>query len=120
MTKTATKKPILFGSEARQFVAPPPLSDSVMVRIPKEYQTHSLEIIIVPIADESLGGRRWPSDFAEHPKWSGDALSFQRNLNDERSEPPAGKVPLFGALKGKIKYIAPDFDEPLEDFAEYM
>ena len=30
------------------------------------------------------------------------------------------KVPLFGALKGKIKFIAPDFDEPLADFAEYM
>ena len=30
------------------------------------------------------------------------------------------KVPLFGALKDKIKFIAPDFDEPLEDFAEYM
>jgi hypothetical protein len=26
---------------------------------------------------------------------------------------------LFGALKGKM-WIAPDFDEPLEDFAEYM
>ena len=31
-----------------------------------------------------------------------------------------GKVPLFGAFKDKIKFIAPDFDEPLEDFAEYM
>jgi len=30
------------------------------------------------------------------------------------------KIPLFGALKDKIKFIAPDFDEPLEDFAEYM
>jgi hypothetical protein len=26
---------------------------------------------------------------------------------------------VFGALKGKM-WIAPDFDEPLEDFAEYM
>ena len=26
----------------------------------------------------------------------------------------------FGALKDKISYIAPDFDEPLEDFADYM
>ena len=26
----------------------------------------------------------------------------------------------FGALKDKISYIAPDFDEPVEDFAEYM
>lgn len=64
-------------------IARPPLSDSVMVHIPKEYQSYSLEIIIVPV------------DAGE-------------------------KVPFFGALKGKIKYIAPDFDEPLEDFAEYM
>jgi len=34
--------------------------------------------------------------------------------------PSGGKVPLFGAFKDKIKFIAPDFDEPLEDFAEYM
>ena len=26
----------------------------------------------------------------------------------------------FGSLKDKIKFIAPDFDEPIEDFAEYM
>ena len=32
----------------------------------------------------------------------------------------SGKVPLFGALKDKIKFVAPDFDEPLEDFAGYM
>ena len=30
------------------------------------------------------------------------------------------KKSYFGALKSKINYIAPDFDEPLEDFAEYM
>ena len=26
----------------------------------------------------------------------------------------------FGALKDKIQYISPDFDAPIEDFAEYM
>ena len=26
----------------------------------------------------------------------------------------------FGALRDKITYIAPDFDEPVDDFAEYM
>ena len=26
----------------------------------------------------------------------------------------------FGAMKNKITYIAPDFDAPIEDFAEYM
>lgn len=30
------------------------------------------------------------------------------------------KKSCFGALKNKIKYISPDFDAPLEDFAEYM
>lgn len=29
------------------------------------------------------------------------------------------RKPTFGSAKGKIK-IAPDFDEPLEDFKEYM
>ena len=30
-----------------------------------------------------------------------------------------GRLKGFGCLKGKIS-IAPDFDEPLEDFKEYM
>ena len=29
------------------------------------------------------------------------------------------KTPKFGCAKGQI-YISPDFDEPLEDFKEYM
>jgi prevent-host-death family protein len=29
------------------------------------------------------------------------------------------RAPQFGAFKGRIR-IAPDFDKPLEDFAEYM
>ena len=37
-----------------------------------------------------------------------------------RSRALAKKVPLFGVLKDKIKFIASDFDEPLSDFAEYM
>ena len=108
MAKSVKEAPILFGSEARQFVAPPPLSDSVMVRIPKEYQSHSLEIIIVPIADGAT--------LRNH----GLPVSSQRAAPEDRDAPAAEKVPLFGALKGKINYIAPDFDEPLEDFAEYM
>ncbi len=31
----------------------------------------------------------------------------------------ASKKPVFGSAKGQI-YIAPDFDEPLEDFKDYM
>lgn len=26
----------------------------------------------------------------------------------------------FGALKGVVTYMSPDFDEPLEDFKDYM
>lgn len=26
----------------------------------------------------------------------------------------------FGTMKGLVKYMAPDFNEPLEDFKEYM
>ncbi|MBK9015356.1 MAG: DUF2281 domain-containing protein [Saprospiraceae bacterium] len=26
----------------------------------------------------------------------------------------------FGCMKGTVLYMAPDFDEPLEDFKEYM
>lgn len=29
------------------------------------------------------------------------------------------KIPKFGCAKGQI-YISPDFDEPLDDFKEYM
>ena len=46
----------------------------------------------------------------------------QRDICDElvRDNHQTEETPLFGALKDKIKFIAPDFDEPLEDFAEYM
>ena len=35
------------------------------------------------------------------------------------NEPVRKRVSQYGALKGKIKMTA-DFDEPIEDFAEYM
>ena len=35
----------------------------------------------------------------------------------ERKQPTPRKL---GSLPGLIKYMAPDFDEPLEDFKEYM
>ena len=37
----------------------------------------------------------------------------------EQKIPEPGSLRGFGALKGKIR-MAPDFDEPLEDFREYM
>ncbi len=36
----------------------------------------------------------------------------------EPSEAP--KTPKFGIAKGAIRYMAPDFDAPLDDFKEYM
>ena len=42
------------------------------------------------------------------------------DASTQEPETPAGRVSLFGALKDKITFISPDFDEPLEDFAEYM
>ena len=39
--------------------------------------------------------------------------------NAEQKPPMPGCLKGFGALKGKI-WMSPDFDEPLEDFKEYM
>jgi hypothetical protein len=48
----------------------------------------------------------------------------RRGARDGKSgrgyQPQAAKIDFFGSLKDKIKFIAPDFDEPIEDFAEYM
>ncbi|MBR4170483.1 MAG: hypothetical protein IKR48_02390 [Kiritimatiellae bacterium] len=99
MATTATETPILFGSAARQFIASPPLSDSVTVHIPKEYQAYSLEVIVLPIT----------SDAAE-------SLFFPKK--SEESIRKSGKRKLGGFEKGF--YMAPDFDAPLEEFAEYM
>ena len=30
------------------------------------------------------------------------------------------KIPQFGSMKGLVIYMAPDFNEPLEEFKEYM
>ena len=47
-----------------------------------------------------------------------DFALFLLSRNEEKVVPQ--KKSYFGALKDKISYIAPDFDEPLEDFEEYM
>ncbi len=36
------------------------------------------------------------------------------------SAPPQRKPRQPGTLKGTVLYMAPDFDEPLEEFKEYM
>ncbi len=33
---------------------------------------------------------------------------------------PLHKAPVFGYNKGTVVYIAPDFDEPLDELSEYM
>lgn len=40
-------------------------------------------------------------------------------LFNEDSPVPSRRKSMFGALKDKITFISPDFDDPLEDFAEY-
>ncbi len=57
--------------------------------------------------------------------YDGMTATEQKELYDFalflRSRRPAPqKKSCFGALKDKIAYIAPDFDAPVEDFAEYM
>ena len=42
-----------------------------------------------------------------------DFLMSKRKKEDKK------KKPIFGCAKGQI-YISPDFDEPLDDFKEYM
>ena len=37
-----------------------------------------------------------------------------------RTAPPSREPRQLGTLKGTVLYMAPDFDEPLDDFKEYM
>lgn len=52
-----------------------------------------------------------------------EAKKFIDNLLKENQKKsgidPQKTSPKFGALKGKI-HLSPDFDEPLDDFQEYM
>ena len=41
-------------------------------------------------------------------------------LAHEGKKPQGHVVRRPGTLKGTVKYMAPDFDAPLEDFREYM
>lgn len=36
------------------------------------------------------------------------------------TEPKPAKAGILGALKGGLIYMAPDFNEPLDDFEDYM
>ena len=54
-------------------------------------------------------------------RMSEDELASVQTLIDEIMENSSSKPKRkFGALKGGLIYMAPDFDAPLEDFKEYM
>ncbi len=46
-----------------------------------------------------------------------ESKSLKQN---EGYESPAEKKRVFGCMNGLVAYMSDDFDEPLEDFAEYM
>ena len=46
-------------------------------------------------------------------------ISNQISTDQTTTRPTLSRKHLFGCMKGKIK-MAPDFDAPLADFAEYM
>jgi hypothetical protein len=54
-----------------------------------------------------------PEDFQAEVNRFVEKLILERQLKIQR------KKPVFGCAKGEI-YVAPDFDEPLADFKEYM
>lgn len=45
---------------------------------------------------------------------------LERLEQDEELSTPETRVRQAGTLKGTVKYMAPDFDAPLDDFKEYM
>jgi hypothetical protein len=48
-----------------------------------------------------------------------EVMDFIEFLLTKKNKEIKKKVPKFGSAKGKI-YISPDFDEPLDDFKEYL
>jgi hypothetical protein len=47
-------------------------------------------------------------------------VALMTNEKDENSASVKKPKMKFGELKGFVTYIADDFDEPLEDFKDYM
>ncbi len=48
-----------------------------------------------------------------------EAIDFADYLVGKKTK-PSTRTPKRGSGKDLFKYVAPDFDEPLEDFREYM
>lgn len=49
-----------------------------------------------------------------------DDLESLKLIELEKNEGAQKPKRRFGSMKGLVEYIAEDFDEPLEDFKEYM
>ena len=47
-------------------------------------------------------------------------ISEQKHLRNETLKTSNKKDRIFGCMPGLVIHISNDFDEPLEDFAEYM
>lgn len=45
---------------------------------------------------------------------------LERLEQDEELSTPNTPVRRAGTLRGTVKYMAPDFDAPVDDFGEYM
>ena len=59
------------------------------------------------------------NDSIKLPMHVPDGTQVEVTLSTENKEAAAEGWPLFGLLKGKMT-MAPDFDEPLEEFLPYM
>ena len=57
-----------------------------------------------------------PPDFQQEIK---DFIDFVWEKKMGKDPDLSGRKNLFGAFKGKI-WMSPDFDEPLEEFKDYM
>ena len=75
-----------------------------------------------------IGGAVNGGTFQSQEKISKIPLQYLQELIDfadfliakEKKSSANVRKSCFGAMKNKITYIAPDFDAPIEDFAEYM
>ena len=74
-----------------------PVNSTVTINIPEEYRTCSLEVIVLPIMEDDLAVSLFP-------------------IQDVVYRPAKCKL---GGFEEEF-YMAPDFDVPLEEYAEYM
>ena len=47
-------------------------------------------------------------------------INAEENISNLLAEPKGNNGRGYGSLKGFITYISDDFDEPLDDFKDYM